>query len=165
MAQSLSSVKRKKTFGKSAFNTIMINTVIPFLFVYGKAKDDIMAYRYSYSVIKRSKVFGLNLPTIAMLDTVKKIGTSHSDEVDKFQENKLSAFEGKVTKVPLIEECFINMECKIINELKTGDHDIFIAEPVSLLYDEDVFIESRFSKKYKEKNNQIHITDALPEFV
>ena len=36
------SVKRNKSFGKSAFRTVLINTIIPFLFVYGKArgKDD-----------------------------------------------------------------------------------------------------------------------------
>lgn len=34
------SAKRKKKFGKTAFNTIMINTIIPFLFVYGKSKDN-----------------------------------------------------------------------------------------------------------------------------
>ncbi len=37
------SLKRSKTFGQTAFRTILINTVVPFLFVYGKArgKDDL----------------------------------------------------------------------------------------------------------------------------
>lgn len=33
------STKRKKTFGQTAFNTIMINTIVPFLFFYGKMND------------------------------------------------------------------------------------------------------------------------------
>jgi len=33
------SPKRNKSFGKTAFHTILINTVAPFLFVYGKARD------------------------------------------------------------------------------------------------------------------------------
>ncbi|MDR2036366.1 MAG: DUF2851 family protein [Bacteroidales bacterium] len=32
-------VDRKKTFGKTAFHSVMINTVIPFLFVYGKVRS------------------------------------------------------------------------------------------------------------------------------
>ena len=131
----------------------------------GKTKDDIMAYRYSYSIIKSTGVFGFNIPTIEMLDIVKKIGTTHSDEVDKFQDNDLTVFRGKQTKVPLIEECFINVECEIINKMETGDHDIFIAKPVSLTYNEDVFTDGRFSDNYKDKKNQIHIIDALPEYV
>ncbi|MBN8695756.1 MAG: DUF2851 family protein [Bacteroidetes bacterium] len=34
------SVKRKKQLGQDSINTILINTVIPFLFVYGKQKKD-----------------------------------------------------------------------------------------------------------------------------
>ena len=99
-----------------------------------------------------------------MLETAIKIGSTHSDEVDKFQENDFTAFTGKITKVPLIEECLINMECKVINELKTGDHDMFILEPLSIFYNEDVFVEGSFVEKYKDKNNQIHAIDALAEF-
>ncbi len=100
-----------------------------------------------------------------MLDTLTKIGTTHSDEVDKFQDNNLTVFEGKQTKVPLIEECYMNMECEIMNEIETGDHDIFIAKPVSLTYNEDVYTDGRFSDDYKDKKNQIHIIDALSEFI
>ncbi len=35
-----SSVKRKKYIGKNAINTIIINTIVPFLFLYGIKKDD-----------------------------------------------------------------------------------------------------------------------------
>lgn len=131
----------------------------------GQSKDDIMSYRYSYAVIKNSKVIGLNLPDFPMLETAIKIGSAHSDEVDKFKENNLTAFTGKFTKVPMIEECLINVECKVIDELKTGDHDTFILEPLSIFYNEDVFVEGRFTEKYKDKNNQIHAIDALPQFV
>jgi hypothetical protein len=39
------SPERKKTLGKSSIRTVLINTVVPFLFVYGKArgKDDYCA--------------------------------------------------------------------------------------------------------------------------
>lgn len=36
----VSSVKRKKQLGLDSINTILINTVIPFLFIYGKQKKD-----------------------------------------------------------------------------------------------------------------------------
>ena len=43
------SPKRNKTFGKSSIHTILINTVAPFLFVYGKArgKDDFCTHAIS----------------------------------------------------------------------------------------------------------------------
>jgi Protein of unknown function (DUF2851) len=34
------SIKRNKSFGKSAIHLLIINTIVPFLFLYGKLKDD-----------------------------------------------------------------------------------------------------------------------------
>ncbi len=30
------------------------------------------------------------------------------------------------------EECFLNIECKVIDQLVTGDHTVFVAKPVAL---------------------------------
>ncbi len=68
------SAKRKKKFGINAANLIMINTVVPFLFVYGKKKDNekykeraLMFLNQipgeNNSIIKKWKSLGMNVNT------------------------------------------------------------------------------------------------------
>ena len=66
------------------------------------------SYRVCYSLINETKEFGLNLPAANLADAIIKVGTTHSDEVDKFKEAGLTAMESRKISAPLIEECFFN---------------------------------------------------------
>ncbi len=57
------------------------------------------------------------------------------------------------------------MECKVIQEMVAGDHTIFVGEPLTILYDEDVFADGKFQDKYKDKNNQMHFLDLMSDMV
>ena len=46
------------------------------------------AYRVCYSLINETKEFGLNVPTVGLIEAVGKVGSTHSDEIDKFARNK-----------------------------------------------------------------------------
>ena len=48
----------------------------------------------------------------------------------------------------MIAECFMNLECKVINQIVTGDHTVFVAEPIVALMNEDVVVNGKFSEKY-----------------
>ncbi|MGW8317153.1 MAG: flavin reductase, partial [Bacteroidales bacterium] len=50
----------------------------------GKETGD-FAYRVSYSLINETKEFGLNVPTLDLMESILKVGTTHSNEVDKFK--------------------------------------------------------------------------------
>ena len=67
----------------------------------------------------------------------------------------------KKIKAHLINECFLNIECKVIDQYVTGDHTVFVAEPVMVHMDEDIFVDGKFSEKYRSKNNQIHFGDVM----
>jgi len=47
-----------------------------------------------------------------------------------------------VVKPPLIAECPINIECKLLSVQPVGDHDLFLGEAVAQHMDEDVLDES-----------------------
>jgi hypothetical protein len=68
-----SSAVKKKNFGEEAFQLVMINTIVPFLFIYGKIKalDHYSDLAINYleklkpetnSIISRWKKLGFNLP-------------------------------------------------------------------------------------------------------
>lgn len=120
-----------------------------------------MAYRYCYSLINETKEFGLNVPTPNLTDAIAKVGTTHSNEVDKFAETGLTPMTSSIINSPMIEECFLNVECKVINQLVTGDHTVFVAEPVATFIEEDAIVNGKFSEKYYDKKNQLQIADFV----
>lgn len=118
-------------------------------------------YRSSYALIEETLEFGLNLPSKQLIEAVGKIGTLHSIQVDKYAETGLTAMDAKIIKANLIKECYLNMECKVTDEYITGDHTVFVAEPVFVHLDEDVFVDGKFSEKYRSKQNQVHFGDIV----
>jgi flavin reductase (DIM6/NTAB) family NADH-FMN oxidoreductase RutF len=71
-----------------------------------------MAYRYCYSLINETKEFGLNIPTPDLKEAIAKVGTTHSNEVDKFAETGLTPMKSSKINTPMIAECFLNVESK-----------------------------------------------------
>ncbi|MEO0100576.1 MAG: flavin reductase family protein [candidate division WOR-3 bacterium] len=84
--------------------------------------------RYSYSLIKNSKEFVVNIPNRDMVEVVNFCGEKSGREIDKFQEAKLTKEKGEKVNCPLIKECPVNLECRVKFELATGDHTWFIGE-------------------------------------
>lgn len=58
-------------------------------------------------------------------------GTCSGRDVDKFKETGLTPIPAQQVRPPLIKEGVVNMECKVIGELRTGDHTIFAGEIVA----------------------------------
>jgi flavin reductase (DIM6/NTAB) family NADH-FMN oxidoreductase RutF len=119
------------------------------------------SFRASYGLIQKTNEFGLNLPSVELIESVAKIGTLHSNQVDKYAESGLTPIESKKIKAHLVEECFLNMECRVIDQYVTGDHTVFVGEPVFVHLDEDVFVDGKFTATYRSKNNQIHFSDVV----
>lgn len=129
----------------------------------GPPESGLLAYRYSYTLIKETMEFGVNVAMPELGEAIAKAGTTHANEVDKFKETGLTPMPGKRISAPMIEECYLNIECKVVQELATGDHTIFIGEPLAILYDEDVFIDGKFQGKYRKKENQVLLLDLFSE--
>jgi len=66
-----------------------------------------------------------------MAKEVLYCGTHSGREVDKFKETGLVAVPAKKVRPPLIEGCVANFECKVVGEIETGDHTIFVGEVVA----------------------------------
>ena len=89
--------------------------------------------RLSYDYIKETREFTINLPT-------KK-------------QTKATDFCGEKIETKYIEECPVNIECKVKDIIKLGSHDMFIAEVLCSHIDEDLFDEK--DKIHFEKANLI----------
>ena len=127
----------------------------------GKEEPGNDNFRASCALIEATNEFGLNIPSSELIETVGKIGTIHSNKVDKYTETGLTPMESNKIKAHLIKECFINIECKVIDQYVTGDHTVFVAEPVVVHLDEDVLVDGTFAKRVRTKDNQVHFGDIV----
>lgn len=84
--------------------------------------------RYSYKLIAETKEFVVCFPSENMTKEVLYCGTHSGRDVNKFEKTKLKTKSAKLIKPPLLQDCVINLECKLVQELKTGDHAIFVGE-------------------------------------
>jgi len=87
--------------------------------------------RYSHELISATREFVVNLPTAGMVEVVDRCGSVSGREVDKFAEFSLTAIPAEKVRPPLIGECPVNIECRLLGVQEIGDHDLFLGEAVA----------------------------------
>ncbi|MEE8400002.1 MAG: flavin reductase family protein [Desulfobacterales bacterium] len=111
---------------------------------------------YTYGLIETTNDFTVNIPTPALKDDVMYFGTVSGRDEDKFKVRGLTATPGRVVTSPIIEECVIHYECKVVNKndvlpdnlsdeirdgiygrLKIGFHRIYFGEILAVYADAD----------------------------
>jgi len=83
---------------------------------------------YTHKLIRESREFVIAVPNNELEGDVRFFGENHGDEVDKFKETGIEIEKAKFVRSPLIKNASINIECKLIKEVDSGDHIIFIGE-------------------------------------
>lgn len=103
---------------------------------------------YTRELIEASGTFAINVPCVAQLDTVRKVGTSSGRDLkdtDKFALYGLETFSATQIIAPLLKGCVAWLECKIIPEPHNQNtYDLFIAEVVAAYADERVFSDGHW---------------------
>lgn len=98
--------------------------------------------RYSYGLIKESGEFVINLPTSDIIRAVDWCGVRSGAKFDKFRECGLHIQECENVSSPMIEECPVNIECKVREVVPLGSHDMFIADIVGIYAAKELLDES-----------------------
>ncbi len=94
--------------------------------------------RYSYSLIKGTGDFVVNVPLADQARLVDLAGVVSGKSLDKFDLAGLTRATASRVKSPLIEEFPINMECKLLDVVELPTHNLFIGEVVALHADEEL---------------------------
>jgi len=97
---------------------------------------------YSNGLIKAAGEFVVNFPTADMADVVDFCGTVSGRKVDKFAETGLTPEPAIHVKVPLIKECPVNLECKVVGVVSMGSHDLFIGDVPVMHAEEEILLDS-----------------------
>ena len=102
--------------------------------------------RLSYEYIKETMEFTINLPTRRLTRETDFCGVRSGRDIDKIKEMNFTLKEGKEVSSPYIEECPVNIECKVKSIIPLGTHDLFLAEVMC----------SHIDQKLIDENEKIH---------
>ena len=94
--------------------------------------------RYSYKILKEKREFVINLTTAKQAREVDYVGIYTGAKVDKFKECGFTKVESKEVAAPTIAECPFALECRVIEIIPIGTHDVFVADIVSVSSDESI---------------------------
>lgn len=106
--------------------------------------------RLSYEYIKETMVFTVNLPSKQLTEKVDFCGVRSGRTNDKIKEMGFTMKPSDNIDCSYIEECPINIECKVKDIIPLGTHDLFLAEVVGSHVDENLL----------DENGKIHFENA-----
>ena len=84
----------------------------------------------SFELLKASRECVINIPTVELAKQVVAVGNSHGRKLDKFAAFGLTAKPAAHVKAPLIDECYANLECKVVDTRLVNQYNFFVLEVV-----------------------------------
>jgi len=84
--------------------------------------------RYTLKGIKQNMTFSVNVPSTNVVKETDYCGIISGAKVNKAQVCRFKVFYGRLDKAPLIEQCPVNLECKVVHILDLGSHSLVIGQ-------------------------------------
>jgi len=91
---------------------------------------------YSNAGIKENESFSVNLPSTGLIKKVDYCGLVSGKNVDK--SSVFEEFYGQLGTAPMIKECPLNMECRLVQIVDRPRAELFIGEVVEVYCDEEI---------------------------
>ncbi|MFC1961665.1 flavin reductase family protein [Chloroflexota bacterium] len=88
----------------------------------------IQPQRYTLKGILQNMTFSVNTPSIDLVVETDYCGLASGLKVDKVEICKFKVFYGNLKTAPLIEQCPINLECKVMHIHNLGSHFLIIGQ-------------------------------------
>lgn len=88
----------------------------------------IVPSRHSYSIIKGTRVFVVNLVSTTMRDTFQYLGSHSGRDEDKLATLGIPLSEGLKVNAPILLDSPVSIECSVINSIRTGSHEMFVGK-------------------------------------
>ncbi|MCD6176378.1 MAG: flavin reductase family protein [Candidatus Cloacimonetes bacterium] len=98
--------------------------------------------RYSHECLQNVRFFNLCFPAKKMIDVSNICGSKSGRDIDKFGETGVKWFSGRLAKLPILKEAKANFECKVITQVRSGDHTIFVGEVKHSWLDEEKEVQT-----------------------
>ena len=90
---------------------------------------------FTFDLLKATKECVINIPTVELSKQVVDCGNSSGRTVDKFKEFGLAPVDASCVEAPLIDECYANLECRVVDEKMVSKYNFFILEVIKAWID------------------------------
>ena len=97
---------------------------------------------YSGNEILKNKNFTVNIASVDKMVEADFCGITSGKEVDKFEKTGFTKIESKYIPSPIIKECPLNFECKLVDSSIVGTTNHFIGEILEVYMDTDKLKDS-----------------------
>lgn len=102
----------------------------------------IVPSRYSYELIKESGCFVVNLVSKENKALFDYLGSHSGRDGDKLKAIGAKLSEAVKINAPLLADCPVNIECKIVDSIITGSHHMFVGRVEYVHAEEDMLKEN-----------------------
>lgn len=83
---------------------------------------------YSFDALRKTKQCVINIPTAELAEQVVDCGNTSGKMTDKFERFGLTPVQAATVDVPLIAECYANLECRVIDTRMVNKYCLFVLE-------------------------------------
>jgi len=90
---------------------------------------------YSFAALKATRECVINIPAVGIAEKVVACGNSTGAKVDKFKKFGLTPLPAQQVGAPLIAECFVNLECRVVDTGMVNKYGLFVIEVVKAWID------------------------------
>lgn len=120
-------------------------------------------YSHMYEIARKKKQMVINFPDQTCIDKCMDTIANNGYELDELSASDLHYHDGSKVKAPVVEECFLNLECEVAweRELYEGsDHVVLCVKIVNLWMDEEHY-NSEKGGRYGENGYLYNVHSPL----
>jgi len=88
----------------------------------------IVPSRHSYSIIKKTGVFVVNLVSASMKETFQYLGSHSGRDENKLEKLGIPLGDGIKVNAPVLLDSPVSIECTVVDSLCTGSHEMFVGK-------------------------------------
>ncbi len=96
---------------------------------------------YTNQGILENNTFSVNFPSTKLLAVTDYCGMVSGSEVDKSA--LFETFYGELGTAPMIQECPVNLECRVVKEFSIQHRQVFVGEVVQSYVEEEFVVEKK----------------------
>ena len=88
----------------------------------------ISSRNYTFHILKKTRECVINIPTRDLVKEAVGCGNTSGRTIDKFKAFHLTPTAATVVKAPLIDECYANLECRVVDASMVNKYNFFVHE-------------------------------------
>lgn len=86
----------------------------------------IVPSRHSYQMVKDTGCFVVNLVEDSYADIFNYLGSVSGRDEDKLATKNVALAKAEIVNAPLLADCPVNIECTVVDSIRTGSHEMFV---------------------------------------